>query len=138
MIMKTRIRKTYLWTQKKKKNSVLSNSTSPREGFLQTLTIHRRSNNKMKYIRVLIKSGSTKCHLSTFTLAEMRYCYIVKENLTYSWFCCTDIVLQHKKYVIRLRDFFDNNCFSVEMLDEENICSGILKMSRVSLSKIKK
>ncbi|GFY39155.1 integrase catalytic domain-containing protein [Trichonephila inaurata madagascariensis] len=64
----------------------LSNATPIRKVLFQTLVVRLRGENKMKYIRVLIDSGSSKSYLTNFAIKEMRYECIAEENLTHSLF----------------------------------------------------
>ncbi|GFY71358.1 uncharacterized protein TNIN_281941 [Trichonephila inaurata madagascariensis] len=68
------------------RDPTLSNATPIRKVLLQTLVVRLRGENKMKYIRVLIDSGSSKSYLTNFAIKEMRYECIAEENLTHSLF----------------------------------------------------
>lgn len=50
------------------------------------------------------------------------------DNLTHSLFGGTETVLSHKKYLISLSDFFDNNRYCFKVLGHEKICSYVPKI----------
>ncbi|GFY73199.1 integrase catalytic domain-containing protein [Trichonephila inaurata madagascariensis] len=112
------------------RDPTLSNATPIRKVLLQTLVVRLRGENKMKYIRVLIDSGSSKSYLTNFAIKEMRYECIAEENLTHSLFGGKETAETHKRYLISLSDFSDKYRCNFEVLNQEIICSGIPRIPR--------
>ncbi|GFY51335.1 integrase catalytic domain-containing protein [Trichonephila inaurata madagascariensis] len=112
------------------RDSTLSNATPTRKVLLQTLVVCLRGENKMKHIRVLIDSGSSKSYLTNFAIKEMRYECIAEEKLTHSLFGGKETAETHKRYLIYLSDFSDKYRCNFEVLNQEIICSGIPRIPR--------
>ncbi|GFY58817.1 integrase catalytic domain-containing protein [Trichonephila inaurata madagascariensis] len=112
------------------RDPTLSNATPTRKVLLQTLVVCLRGGNKMKHIRVLIDSGSSKSYLTNFAIKEMRYECIAEEKLTHSLFGGKETAETHKIYLIYLSDFSDKYRCNFEVLNQEIICSGIPRIPR--------
>ncbi|GFY48717.1 integrase catalytic domain-containing protein [Trichonephila inaurata madagascariensis] len=112
------------------RDPTLSNAAPTRKVLLQTLVVRLSGENKMKHIRVLIDSGSSKSYLTNFAIKEMRYECIAEENLTHSLFGGKETAETHKRCLISLSDFSDKYRCNFEVLNQEVICSGILRIPR--------
>ncbi|KAF8792631.1 hypothetical protein HNY73_004203 [Argiope bruennichi] len=109
-------------------DSSLTNKTSLRQVYLQTLVVKIRGNGETKLICCLYDTGSPRSYISKYAAERMNYEVISEESILRSLFSGVEKAENHKKYRVRLSNVDDSYHCNFEVLDQEKICSDIYRV----------
>nr|XP_042907174.1 uncharacterized protein LOC122271118 [Parasteatoda tepidariorum] len=109
--------------------SSLTNTTCMRQVYLQTLVVQIRGDNKTKFIRILIDTGSQRSYISKYAATCMEYDVIGEESILHSLFGGVKKAENHRRYLVHISNVDNSFHCNFEVLDQEVICSNISRIN---------
>ncbi|GFX64645.1 DUF1758 domain-containing protein [Trichonephila clavipes] len=106
-------------------NTTLSNNSSAREVFLQTLIGHIKENNLKHFIRVIIDTGSQKSYITKYLAGKLKLKGLEEEIVNRGLFGGIERAETHQRYLINLANVDGNYNCQLEVLDEKKICASL-------------